>query len=46
MKQMIKAEEILRVMKMASIDEINYEWFKRNLPDLMKEHRGNFHERI
>ena len=27
---------------MASIDERNYEWFKDNLPGLMKEHKGKF----
>jgi len=27
---------------MATINEINYAWFKKNLPDLMKEHEGKF----
>jgi len=27
---------------MASIDKINYEWFKKNLPDLIEEHHGKF----
>gem|GEM_PF-5502648 len=27
---------------MASIDEINYAWFKKNLPDLLKEHKGKY----
>ena len=27
---------------MASIDEVNYEWFKKNLPELIKEYEGKF----
>jgi len=27
---------------MASIDEMNYEWFKKNLPDLVMENYGKF----
>lgn len=27
---------------MASIDEKNYEWFKKNLPALIKEYRNQF----
>ena len=33
---------------MASINEMNYEWFKQNLPNLMEKHYGKFliiHER-
>ncbi|MDR1509744.1 MAG: hypothetical protein LBS53_08900 [Synergistaceae bacterium] len=27
---------------MASVDEKNYEWFKKNLPELMKNHHGKY----
>jgi hypothetical protein len=30
------------VNDMGAIDEKNYEWFKRNLPDLIKEHKNKF----